>query len=104
MRKFLPLVAVMALVFSASQALAADTATDRRGDGTGRRHTDMMQRMDKDGDGKVSKAEFVAGAEERFTKMDTNSDGFLTKEDRPQRPGRDQGDDKSAPPPPPKDE
>ncbi len=44
-------------------------------------------KLDTDGDGKVSLAEFVAGkkdkakAEKAFTKLDKNSDGFLSKEE-----------------------
>ena len=43
--------------------------------------------MDKDGDGKVSKKEFVASqkdaskAESRFAQLDKNNDGFLTQEE-----------------------
>lgn len=56
-------------------------------------HGDRLREMDKDGDGAVSKAEFLAKAEERFARMDTNHDGKLTPEDRPQRPrGEGQGD------------
>jgi EF hand len=41
--------------------------------------------IDTDGDGKVSKTEFLAMAETRFAKMDKNGDGFITKEERPDR-------------------
>ena len=41
----------------------------------------MMERIDTDGDGKISKAEFMAKHEEKFTQMDKNSDGFLTPEE-----------------------
>lgn len=44
--------------------------------------------MDKDGDGKVSQAEFVAPLIEAFTRMDADGDGFLD-------------DRENAPPPPP---
>ena len=46
--------------------------------------------MDKDGDGKVSQAEFLAPMIEAFTHMDADSDGFLD-------------DGEGAPPPPPAD-
>lgn len=45
-------------------------------------------KLDTDGDGKVSKTEFVNGqkdkdkAEKKFSKLDKNSDGFLTKDER----------------------
>lgn len=41
----------------------------------------MMERIDTDGDGKVSKAEFDAKHAEKFAKMDANGDGFLTKDE-----------------------
>jgi Ca2+-binding EF-hand superfamily protein len=43
--------------------------------------------MDKDGDGKISKKEYVAAqkdaakAETRFGQLDKNSDGFLSKDE-----------------------
>ena len=41
-----------------------------------------MERVDTDGDGSISKEEFVARHEEMFSKMDTNGDGTLSKEER----------------------
>jgi Ca2+-binding EF-hand superfamily protein len=41
--------------------------------------------MDKDGDGKISKAEFQ-GRPERFERLDANKDGFLTKDELPKGP------------------
>ncbi len=37
--------------------------------------------MDKDGDGKVSKEEFMQAQEERFKQMDRNGDGFIEPEE-----------------------
>lgn len=37
-----------------------------------------MARADGDGDGRVSKAEYIARADERFGKMDKNADGKLS--------------------------
>jgi EF-hand domain pair len=48
----------------------------------------MLMKLDTDGDGAVSKAEFMAGTEARFTKMDRNGDGKISKEDRPEGGGR----------------
>lgn len=57
------------------------------------KHRAHMQKMDTDGDGKISLDEFLAGHEarlrERFDKMDRNGDGFLSKDDRPPRDGAD---------------
>lgn len=41
----------------------------------------MMEKIDTDGDGQVSKAEFMAMHTERFEKMDANSDGVLSKDE-----------------------
>jgi hypothetical protein len=39
----------------------------------------MFEKTDTDGDGKITEAEFMAHAKERFTKMDEDNDGSLTK-------------------------
>ena len=41
----------------------------------------MMERIDTDGDGFISKAEFMAKHEEKFAKMDLNNDGKLAKDE-----------------------
>lgn len=59
----------------------------RRPDGDGGRPGgmgmmgDMIMRMDKDKDGTLTKEEFVASSEERFTQMDENKDGKVTKDE-----------------------
>jgi hypothetical protein len=40
-----------------------------------------MARADGDGDGRVSKAEYIARADERFARMDKNSDGQLSADE-----------------------
>ena len=40
-------------------------------------HDKMLDRLDTNKDGKVSKDEFLRPKEERFAKFDTNKDGFL---------------------------
>lgn len=42
---------------------------------------DVMHMMDKDGNSRVSKAEFMKFHEEMFRMMDKNKDGFLAKEE-----------------------
>ena len=37
--------------------------------------------IDQNGDGQLTAAEHEAGTETMFTKMDKNSDGFLSKEE-----------------------
>ena len=41
----------------------------------------FIRHLDADGDGKVSKAEALAGAEQRFNRADANGDGFLSEEE-----------------------
>jgi hypothetical protein len=65
--------------------VAAKGAVDHDGKGGHRRHFDMIKKFDKNGDGKVSQDEFVAGvtaeATERFKKLDKNGDGFITQDE-----------------------
>ena len=58
----------------------------------------MMKTLDKDGNGSISKEEFLASpgakkdaakAEERFGKMDKNKDGSLSKEEITPKPKKD---------------
>ena len=39
----------------------------------------FMTQLDKDGDGKVSKAEFLAPHEQQFQGMDSNQDGMVDR-------------------------
>ena len=41
------------------------------------------QKVDTDGDGRISKAEYLARAAARFDRLDVNHDGFLTPDERP---------------------
>lgn len=85
MRKIPMILAVAAVVLTAQPGWAEEAgarAGGRGGHGPGQ----MFQNLDKDGNGSISKAEFLAGAEARFAKMDKNSDGELTKDEMPTRP------------------
>ena len=63
--------------------------------GPGGRH---VPKLDLDNDGKVTKAEFVAGMEKKFDHMDANKDGVLTEDERPKWHRKDgpRGDHKPA--------
>ncbi len=65
--------------------LTADERPQWSGRHGGHRGGRMMQ-ADKDGDGRISKAEAAAEPKfaERFDKMDTNKDGFVDRADREQ--------------------
>ena len=58
---------------------------DMNGMGHGKGHGGMFAEADKDGDGSISKSEFMSFRQqklaERFDKMDTNHDGKLSKEE-----------------------
>ena len=42
---------------------------------------DKMKMMDTDGDGTISKEEFMSHKEQRFMKKDANGDGVLTEDE-----------------------
>ena len=67
-------IAISALSIGANAAMAEH---HEGGDHKGK----MMERIDTDGDGVISKAEFMAKHEEKFAKMDSDGDGNLTKDE-----------------------
>lgn len=60
----------------AKRAASADAPAAKRTKG------DRMARIDADGDGRITAAEFAAPAMKRFDKIDANSDGIVTPEER----------------------
>lgn len=60
----------------------------------------FLRRMDTDGDGSVSKEEFLRfhaeRAEEAFDRFDRDGDGSISAEDLPDRPGRSERRQKRA--------
>lgn len=85
MQKIALTLSVVAMMLAAQPGRAEEQAGGDASHRSGR-HGHMLQEMDKDGNGSVSKEEFLAGAEARFTRMDKNGDGVLTKDDMPARP------------------
>lgn len=63
----------LALAFAASPALADHHEGHKKGG--------MFEKADVNGDGVVSKEEFMKSQEERFSKMDANGDGSFTKDE-----------------------
>ncbi len=59
-----------------------------------------MMRADADGDGTITRAEFVAQATQRFDRMDVNRDGKLDKTELQQMGQRMRGMRGDMPPPP----
>jgi len=72
----------------AGQAAPADQAAPG---GPGGRGGGMMMRADTNGDGKISRAEFAATSEQRFARMDKNSDGAITADELGDMAGRGPG-------------
>jgi hypothetical protein len=77
MKKLLALSAV-AIALSTTPAFA-----DRHEDGDHKKGQKgkMFEKLDADGDGTVTKAEFLSVHEEHFAKMDADGDGSITKEE-----------------------
>lgn len=74
----------VAIMFAVSVAIAGHGHEHgSKGDGEHHKskHEHIMQKLDADSDGKISKAEFMAVHEKRFTEMDGNGDGSLTAEE-----------------------
>ena len=76
MKKILLLAAVAS--FIGAQAYADDSA-DKAEHKKGGHHGQYMKKVDTNGDGKISKSEFLAEKERHFAKMDANGDGFLER-------------------------
>ena len=73
MKKLLTM-AVFALSFAVTPAFA-------EGDGGGHKGGKMFEKQDTNGDGVISKSEFLAHAEEKFSKIDADGNGEITKEE-----------------------
>jgi hypothetical protein len=90
MKKIITLLSVLAMAATVS---AADGDAKKKGEGKAKGKGDpaaAFKKMDKDGDGKVTKEEYMATpqakkdaakAGESFTKRDKNSDGSLSMEE-----------------------
>lgn len=68
--------------------LAAGTAMAQRSQSGGRQApsaAELIAKLDKDGDGKISSTEFD-GPAEHFTRFDANSDGYITESEVPSGP------------------
>lgn len=60
----------------------AQTEADAEGK---KKHRGFLQRIDADGDGKITSAEFAAAGDKMFAKLDDNSDGKIANDELPKR-------------------
>ena len=60
------------------------TDANAEADAQGKKHRGLM-RMDTDGDGKISAAEFAAAGDRMFARLDSNGDGMISKDELPKR-------------------
>ncbi len=85
---WMPVMVLGAAMLLAASASGQEREGRRRGGPRTRDPQEMLKRMDKDGDGKISKEEFT-GPERFFERMDADKDGFVTaKELAAMRQGR----------------
>lgn len=77
MNKFV-MTAALAMALGMTTAAQAD---DHKGDKGEKFQRHMMEKIDTNGDGVISKAEFMAAHEEKFTKMDTDGNGELSADE-----------------------
>ena len=83
MNKLNSSILIGALALSVGVAVSAQTPPEQpKGDRAHKMH-ERMKAADKDGDGKISRAEAAAlpRIAKHFDEIDTNKDGFLTKEE-----------------------
>ncbi len=70
------------LALSSGYVMAEDGGPQGGPQGDGPKKGKMMQqKLDTNGDGVVSKSEFLAHAEERFSKIDKDGSGDISKEE-----------------------
>lgn len=112
MKKYIILSALLLGAASVPLVVMADDHGGKEGK-KGGHFEKMFEKQDTDGNGEVSKDEFMKSAEARFAKMDMNGDGVITKEEAKEvgkkmrekwkeHKGPKDGD--KPPPPPPEDE
>ncbi len=69
----------ISMIFLISILAISLHAHDKKGHG--KMHQEHFQKMDTNGDGKISKEEWQAFHESKFSELDKDGDGFVTKEE-----------------------
>ena len=84
MNYFLRIITISLVVtnFAVISTQAQEFGGDNRREMFKQKMQERLQQMDTDGNGAISKSEFMAQAESRFSKMDSDGDGQITKEER----------------------
>lgn len=77
MKKALFYMAAVALLIS----IAAPAMAERDGKGFPPHRGKLFERMDTDSDGTVTKEEFLKNAEKHFSELDTDNNGKITREE-----------------------
>lgn len=79
--------AASAFAQSAPTNVSTEPGKDRRAEHAAR-HAERFKALDTDSDGRISKAEFLVGAEQMFARLDKNGDGALATEEMRRGPHR----------------
>ena len=81
MTKFMTTVCAFAVLGFVAMPALADHHMEKGERGSGKGKAPILKKFDLDGDKKISQKEFMAMHAKKFEKMDTDGDGFLTKEE-----------------------
>lgn len=76
----MPLTALAAIMM-ASPALADHHGGDKAHNGEKKQRAGVLERLDSDGDGRISRDEFLAPHIAKFEKMDADGDGYVSAEE-----------------------
>lgn len=74
-------IAFLATSIALASHHGSNDGDDKKGHHRGKLGAMIMKKMDTDGDQKISKAESSSFHADRFSKMDADSDGFVTSDE-----------------------
>ncbi|GIX21358.1 MAG: hypothetical protein KatS3mg121_0141 [Gammaproteobacteria bacterium] len=73
--------ALVAALLAAPAAFSGDSCPHGHGKDGPPRGAKLFKKMDADGDGQVTRAEFLAAHEKHFDRLDADGDGILTHDE-----------------------